>query len=97
MVITLIVDGSLQPEMEMVAWGLEKHLKLEQRKHLMDVFSQVCDEGSHRIAREALGLVRFCFLMFDMKSPYNCLDLVITICEYGNRSEGLFYNWGLQG
>ncbi|KAF7837141.1 PTI1-like tyrosine-protein kinase 3 [Senna tora] len=53
------------PEMEMVARGLEKHLKLEQRKHLMDVFAQVCGEDSHKIAREALGLVR----IFELKSP----------------------------
>ncbi|XP_054805207.1 uncharacterized protein LOC129308188 isoform X2 [Prosopis cineraria] len=45
------------PEMEMVARGLEKHLKLEQRKHLMDIFAEVCGEGSHKTAREALGLM----------------------------------------
>ncbi|XP_027366350.1 uncharacterized protein LOC113872750 [Abrus precatorius] len=45
------------PEMEMVSRGLEKHLKLEQRKHLMFLFGKVCGEDSHRIAREALGLV----------------------------------------
>ncbi|XP_028759794.1 uncharacterized protein LOC114718598 isoform X2 [Neltuma alba] len=45
------------PEMEMVARGLEKHLKLEQRKHLMDIFAGVCGEASHQIAREALGLI----------------------------------------
>ncbi|XP_061360220.1 uncharacterized protein LOC133304225 isoform X2 [Gastrolobium bilobum] len=45
------------PEMEMVSRGLEKHLKLEQRKHLMFLFGKVCGEDSHRIAREALGLM----------------------------------------
>ncbi|WJX15536.1 hypothetical protein P8452_05668 [Trifolium repens] len=45
------------PEMEMVSRGLEKHLKLEQRKHLMFLFGQVCSEESHGIAREALGLM----------------------------------------
>ncbi|GAU12075.1 hypothetical protein TSUD_00410 [Trifolium subterraneum] len=45
------------PEMEMVSRGLEKHLKLEQRKHLMFLFGQVCSEDSHGIAREALGLM----------------------------------------
>ncbi|KAI4334740.1 hypothetical protein L6164_013452 [Bauhinia variegata] len=44
------------PQMEMVARGLEKHLKQEQREHLMDVFAKVCGDDSHRIAREALGL-----------------------------------------
>nr|AFK49111.1 unknown [Medicago truncatula] len=44
------------PEMEMVSRGLEKHLKLEQRKHLMFLFGKVCSEDSHGIAREALGL-----------------------------------------
>lgn len=48
------------PEMEMVSRGLEKHLKLEQRKHLMFLFGKVCSEDSHGIAREALGLVRTC-------------------------------------
>lgn len=45
------------PEMEMVSRGLEKHLKLEQREHLMFLFSKVCGEDSQRIAREALGLM----------------------------------------
>lgn len=44
------------PEMEMVSRGLEKHLKLEQREHLMFLFGKVCGEHGHRIAREALGL-----------------------------------------
>ncbi|KAK7390713.1 hypothetical protein VNO78_18737 [Psophocarpus tetragonolobus] len=44
------------PEMEMVRRGLEKHLKLEQRKHLMFLFGKVCGEESQSIAREALGL-----------------------------------------
>ncbi|KAI4334742.1 hypothetical protein L6164_013454 [Bauhinia variegata] len=47
------------PQMEMVARGLEKHLKLEQREHLMDVFAKVCGDDSHRIAREALGLINY--------------------------------------
>ncbi|KAL2323836.1 hypothetical protein Fmac_022894 [Flemingia macrophylla] len=45
------------PEMEMVSRGLEKHLKLEQRKHLMLLFGKVCGQNSQRIAREALGLM----------------------------------------
>ncbi|XP_019427655.1 PREDICTED: uncharacterized protein LOC109335869 [Lupinus angustifolius] len=45
------------PEMEMVGRGLEKHLKLEQRKHLMFLFAKVCGEDSQTIAREALGLM----------------------------------------
>jgi len=52
---------SMQPEMEMVSRGLEKHLKLEQREHLMFLFGKVCGEHGHRIAREALGLVRTCY------------------------------------
>nr|KYP75396.1 hypothetical protein KK1_008124 [Cajanus cajan] len=47
------------PEMEMVSRGLEKHLKLEQRKHLMFLFGKVCGEDSQRIAREALGLMHY--------------------------------------
>ncbi|GMP78366.1 hypothetical protein CsSME_00034309 [Camellia sinensis var. sinensis] len=45
------------PEMEMVARGLEKHLKVEQRKFLMDTLVEVCGKGSHRSMAEALGLV----------------------------------------
>lgn len=54
------------PEMEMVSRGLEKHLKLEQREHLMFLFGKVCGEDSHRIAREALGLVRTCYPILQM-------------------------------
>ncbi|KAK7270049.1 hypothetical protein RIF29_22926 [Crotalaria pallida] len=45
------------PEMEMVGRGLEKHLKLEQRQHLMSLLGKVCDEDRQTIAREALGLM----------------------------------------
>lgn len=48
----------LQPEMEMVARGLEKHLKLDQREFLMSMLTRVCSEESQRRAAEALGLVR---------------------------------------
>lgn len=44
------------PEMEMVANGLEKHLKLEQREHLMNLYVEVCGEETHRSVAEALGL-----------------------------------------
>ncbi|KAK1380573.1 hypothetical protein POM88_027317 [Heracleum sosnowskyi] len=44
------------PEMEMVARGLEKHLKLEQREHLMNLYVEVCGEETHRSVAEALGL-----------------------------------------
>ncbi|KAJ8755227.1 hypothetical protein K2173_019025 [Erythroxylum novogranatense] len=50
------------PEMEMVARGLGKHLKVEQREILMNMFTAVCNEESHRSAAEALGL------MFSPKS-----------------------------
>ncbi|KDP38719.1 hypothetical protein JCGZ_04072 [Jatropha curcas] len=45
------------PEMEMVARGLAKHLKLEQRERLMNMFISVCSEESHRSAADALGLM----------------------------------------
>ncbi|XP_050373439.1 uncharacterized protein LOC126791079 [Argentina anserina] len=45
------------PEMEMVARGLEKHLKLDQREFLMSMLVGICSEESQRIAAEALGLV----------------------------------------
>ncbi|RXI00747.1 hypothetical protein DVH24_000981 [Malus domestica] len=44
------------PEMEMVARGLEKHLKLDQREFLMSMLTGVCSEKSQRRAAEALGL-----------------------------------------
>ncbi|XP_031262266.1 uncharacterized protein LOC116120459 [Pistacia vera] len=45
------------PEMEMVARGLEKLLKVEQREYLMNMLVGVCSEESQRTAAEALGLV----------------------------------------
>lgn len=47
----------LQPEMEMVARGLEKQLNLEQRLFLLNMLIGVCGEESHRTVTEALGLV----------------------------------------
>ncbi|XP_048497244.1 uncharacterized protein LOC104884272 isoform X2 [Beta vulgaris subsp. vulgaris] len=45
------------PEMEMVARGLQKHLKLEHREFLLTNIVSVCGEESPRSAAEALGLV----------------------------------------
>lgn len=54
----LFLDGFyLQPEMEMVARGLEKHLKMEQREFLMSMLVGICSEESQKRAAEALGLV----------------------------------------
>lgn len=47
----------LQPEIEMVANGLKKNLRIEQRKHLLALFRGVCSSKCQRIAEEALGLV----------------------------------------
>lgn len=47
-------EGS--PEMEMVARGLENHLRLEQREYLLDMVLEVCLEESRRSLAEALGL-----------------------------------------
>ncbi|RVW92281.1 hypothetical protein CK203_032520 [Vitis vinifera] len=44
------------PEMEMVARGLEKQLKYEQREFLMNMLLAGCGEECHRSAAEALGL-----------------------------------------
>lgn len=52
-----LMDVFLQPEMEMVARGLEKHLKVEQREYLLNMLVSVCGEESCRSATEALGLV----------------------------------------
>lgn len=43
--------------MEMVARGLAKNLKVDQRELLMKMFAGVCSEDSHRTAADALGLV----------------------------------------
>lgn len=42
----------------MVARGLEKQLKVEQREYLMNMFIEVSGEGSYRSVAEALGLVK---------------------------------------
>ncbi|XP_059293854.1 uncharacterized protein LOC132046735 isoform X1 [Lycium ferocissimum] len=45
------------PEMEMVARGLEKHLKVDQREFLMNSLLRVCGDGTRRSVAEALGLM----------------------------------------
>ncbi|MCD9643708.1 hypothetical protein HAX54_031365 [Datura stramonium] len=45
------------PEMEMVARGLEKHLKVDQREFLMNSLLRVCGDGTRRSVAEALGLI----------------------------------------
>lgn len=55
--ISVLLDVFLQPEMEMVARSLEKHLKVEQRQDLMNMLVGVCGEESRRTVAEALGLV----------------------------------------
>ncbi|KAK9932512.1 hypothetical protein M0R45_019747 [Rubus argutus] len=47
------------PEMEMVARGLEKHLKMEQREFLMSMLVGICSEESQKRAAEALGLISY--------------------------------------
>ena len=44
--------------MEMVAGGLEKVLKMEQRVHLLNLFGEACGSENRKIAAAALGLVR---------------------------------------
>ncbi|KAK9138900.1 hypothetical protein Sjap_009494 [Stephania japonica] len=44
------------PEMEMVARGLERHLKMEQREQLLNLLVGICDANSSKSAAEALGL-----------------------------------------
>ncbi|WOL11283.1 hypothetical protein Cni_G20045 [Canna indica] len=43
-------------EMEMVASGLKRHLNVEQRKHLLNLYKETCVADSHRSIVEALGL-----------------------------------------
>ncbi|XP_055814053.1 uncharacterized protein LOC129883403 isoform X2 [Solanum dulcamara] len=45
------------PEMEMVARGLEKHLKVDQREFLMNSLLDVCGDETRRSVAEALGLI----------------------------------------
>ncbi|XP_068661364.1 uncharacterized protein [Aristolochia californica] len=47
------------PEMEMVAYGLAKHLKVEQKEHLFKLLGEVCDKPIPRSMEEALGQVIF--------------------------------------
>lgn len=51
-----IVKYILQPEIEMVASGLRKNLKLEQREHLLNLLEEVSNSEGRRIAAAALGL-----------------------------------------
>ncbi|KAG5530884.1 hypothetical protein RHGRI_025736 [Rhododendron griersonianum] len=64
------------PEMEMVAQGLEKHLKVQQREFLMDTLVGVCGKRSHRSMAEALGLVHPRFLL-DFSSKF-CMQRNFT-------------------
>lgn len=47
------------PEMEMVAAGLKKNLRVEQREHLLSLIKGVYGAESQKIAAEALGLIDF--------------------------------------
>ena len=53
----ILVYILVQPEMEMVARGLEKNLKLEQREYLLKMITGVSSEENRRSLVEALGLV----------------------------------------
>lgn len=56
--LSLFTDS--QAEMEMVARGLEKLMKLEERQSLLKTFvGMCCSEDSQRSAAEALGLVHW--------------------------------------
>ncbi|POO03375.1 phosphoribosylformylglycinamidine synthase [Trema orientale] len=59
LLLRIFPPDELSPEMEMVARGLEKHLKVEQREFLMNMLVGFCDEESRRSAAEALGLMPF--------------------------------------
>lgn len=75
----MILDGFvfiLQPEMEMVARGLAKHLKLNQRQFLMSMLVGICSEESQRRVAEALGLVRI----------ISSLQIHLILCKYHDES-----------
>lgn len=79
----------LQPEMEMVARGLEKHLKVDQREFLMNTLLRVCGDQSRRSVAEALGLVCLvcCFYSLSGKSRICCsLILGIYLSDISNCS-----------
>lgn len=67
---------SLQPEMEMVARGLENHLSLDQRELILESLINVCGEETQRSFVEALGLVRPFSTSFFKSSMvlYSCLN-----------------------
>ncbi|CAA6667804.1 unnamed protein product [Spirodela intermedia] len=65
-------------EMEMMAGGLEKVLKVEQRVHLLNLFGQASGSENQRIAAAALGLVSI--IIFDVSSK---------ICYYNPFLESL--------
>lgn len=44
------------PEMEMVASGLKKTIGLEQRRHLLSLYNEVCGSNCQTVAEEALDL-----------------------------------------
>lgn len=68
----MFVNLFLQPEMEMVARGLEKHLKVEQREYLMKMYVEMCGEETRRSVGEALGLVRYLFLSWLLYQKSRC-------------------------
>ncbi|KAG6730822.1 hypothetical protein I3842_01G098800 [Carya illinoinensis] len=57
LILRIFPPEEYSPEMEMVARGLEKHLKVEQREYLLNMLITVCGEESRRSATEALGLM----------------------------------------
>lgn len=83
--ISILMDVNLQAEMEMVARGLAKHLKLEQREFLMNMLVGFCDEQSRKIAAEALGLVG----LFGPYSPA-LLFLKPNLAVLFAKSHGMF-------
>lgn len=57
--------------MEMMAGGLEKVLKVEQRMHLLNLFGQACgSENQRTAAAAALGLVSFIIFVVSSKTCY---------------------------
>lgn len=73
----------------MVARGLEKHLKVDQREFLMNTLLRVCGDQSRRSVAEALGLVCLvcCFYSLSGKSRICCsLILGIYLSDISNCS-----------
>ncbi|KAG5530824.1 hypothetical protein RHGRI_025708 [Rhododendron griersonianum] len=62
------------PEMEMVARGLAKHLKVQQREFLMDTLVGVCGKESHR---SSFAVILIC----ESQKGYKSMEVFLLSCS----------------